>query len=704
MAVWLVRVLDETDPARTADSGFVDVDAAEWWAPHVRRLAELGVTKGCATEPARYCPDESVTRAQMASFLTRAFDLAPGPSTGFQDVSPSSTHADAINALAAAGITKGCTAEPARYCPQRPVTRAQMATFLYRAVAREPRIAFVSDMDQDAEIIAADTTGTGTRLLTHNFDEDLDPAWSPDGSRVACVTDRDGSFDIFVMRADGSDPQQITDDDYREASPRWSPDGTRIAYTRDTQPDQPRVDEFEILVVNADGSSAIKVADDGHDPVWSPDSSRIAYDWNSGIFVVGADGANKRLLARGRDPSWSHQGERIAYTTSQRPAQSSGPAPSAGSYTLSISHVSSSPQVDSVAPPSFEIHVINADGTGHAQISDSRDDKFNPVWSPDGASILYTGHSSLGSRPIYVMDADGANPRQVTGDGLHPAWSPDGSFVVYSDSAEIFTANSDGTGSRQITDTLGDTSSWDPVLSPDGTRIAFRRGFVYGSIYVIATDGSEPVPVIRDTDRWDLPVWSPDSTRLAYSTATRYSEGIESNHIAVVDADGDGAANLTSDHETLGEGRAVCPAWSPDGTHIAFAGRPGGESGDLEIWVMDADGASITQLTDNLDSEGCPLWSPDGTRLLYTIYRDLGDLFPASEIWVMHADGTGQRMLAETGESPSWSPDSTRIAYVSDRDGDREIFVMQADGTNQTQLTFNNDEDLAPVWSPLPKG
>ena len=411
--------------------------------------------------------------------------------------------------------------------------------------------------------------------------------------------------------------------------------------------------------------------------------------------------------------------------------------------------------------------MINADGTGHAQISDSRDDKFNPVWSPDGASILYTGHSSLGRRPIYVMDADGANPRQVTGDGLHPAWSPDsssivytrvgsytrsgayerpgfawyerryqtyvmqadgsyltriadsgttpawgnlpgwspdGSFVVYSDSAEIFTANSDGTGSRQITDTLGDTSSWDPVLSPDGTRIAFRRGFVYGSIYVIATDGSEPVPVIRDTDRWDLPVWSPDSTRLAYSTATRYSEGIESNHIAVVNADGDGAANLTSDHETLGEGRAVCPAWSPDGTHIAFAGRPGGESGDLEIWVMDADGASITQLTDNLDSEGCPLWSPDGTRLLYTIYRDLGDLFPASEIWVMHADGTGQRMLAETGESPSWSPDSTRIAYVSDRDGDREIFVMQADGTNQTQLTFNNDEDLAPVWSPLPKG
>ena len=171
----------------------------------------------------------------------------------------------------------------------------------------------------------------------------------------------------------------------------------------------------------------------------------------------------------------------------------------------------------------------------------------------------------------------------------------------------------------------------------------------------------------------------------------------------VVNADGNGAVNVTSDHETLGEGWSVCPAWSPDGTRIAFIGRPGG-SENAEIWVMDADGAGITQLTDNLDSEGCPLWSPDGTRLLYLIYRDLDEIFPPTEIWVMDADGTGQRMLAERGESPAWSPNGSRIAYVSNRDGDREIFVMEADGTNQTQLTFNNDEDHAPVWSPLPKG
>ena len=79
MAVWLVRILDGADPPPVGVSRFVDVDSSEWWAPYVERLADLGVTGGCATEPARFCPTETVTRARMASFLVRAFDL---PSAG----------------------------------------------------------------------------------------------------------------------------------------------------------------------------------------------------------------------------------------------------------------------------------------------------------------------------------------------------------------------------------------------------------------------------------------------------------------------------------------------------------------------------------------------------------------------------------------------------------------------------------------------
>ena len=94
----------------------------------------MGITRGCSTEAARFCPTDPVTRAQMATFLVRAFQLEPEPSNKFADVEEGNTHTADINALAASGITAGCAIEPARYCPVRDTIRAQMATFLARAL------------------------------------------------------------------------------------------------------------------------------------------------------------------------------------------------------------------------------------------------------------------------------------------------------------------------------------------------------------------------------------------------------------------------------------------------------------------------------------------------------------------------------------------------------------------------------------------
>ena len=134
MAVWLIRALTDADPPPVQeDSRFADVPADRWWAGHVELLAQIGVTAGCRTAPLRYCPERPVTRAEMATFLARAFNLQPGQPAGFGDVDEGSTHAAGINAIAAAGITAGCGTAPLRYCPERPVTRAEMATFLARA-------------------------------------------------------------------------------------------------------------------------------------------------------------------------------------------------------------------------------------------------------------------------------------------------------------------------------------------------------------------------------------------------------------------------------------------------------------------------------------------------------------------------------------------------------------------------------------------
>ncbi|MXZ96101.1 MAG: hypothetical protein F4Y99_09270 [Acidimicrobiaceae bacterium] len=134
-AVWLVRTVDGQDPEPISTSRFADVDAGQWWAAHVERLAELGITVGCGAEPARYCPDDPVTRAQTASFLKRAFRLDPAPPAGFVDTH-GNHHAAAIDALHAAGITKGCSAEVLEFCPDRVTTRIEMALFVERARTR----------------------------------------------------------------------------------------------------------------------------------------------------------------------------------------------------------------------------------------------------------------------------------------------------------------------------------------------------------------------------------------------------------------------------------------------------------------------------------------------------------------------------------------------------------------------------------------
>ena len=148
VAVWLVRVLDGGDPARVDESRFADVDDDEWWVPHLERLAELGVTAGCRTEPLRFCPDGTVSRGQMASFLVRAFDLDEAEPAGFTDTE-GTTHEANIDRLFAAGITAGCKRDPFRFCPDSAVSRGQMATFLHRAESRvgdrDERISFSID-------------------------------------------------------------------------------------------------------------------------------------------------------------------------------------------------------------------------------------------------------------------------------------------------------------------------------------------------------------------------------------------------------------------------------------------------------------------------------------------------------------------------------------------------------------------------------
>lgn len=124
IATFLDRALD----LPSGDASFDDVPAGHTHAEGIAAVAAAGITVGCA--PDRFCPNASLSRAQMASLLARALDLPDGVDD-FADVTGDDTHAGAIAAVADAGITQGC--EPGRFCPDASVTRAQMATFLVRS-------------------------------------------------------------------------------------------------------------------------------------------------------------------------------------------------------------------------------------------------------------------------------------------------------------------------------------------------------------------------------------------------------------------------------------------------------------------------------------------------------------------------------------------------------------------------------------------
>ncbi|MYB43919.1 MAG: hypothetical protein F4X74_03120 [Acidimicrobiia bacterium] len=136
LAKFLILALGETPTTRFGPSVFSDVDGDAWYRPYVDRLAELGITSGYGD--GTYRPKDVVTRAQMAVLLTRAFngiEAVETPAGVFDDVPASASYAGAVEGILAAGITHGCKTTPGRnYCPNQPVKRNQMASFITRAL------------------------------------------------------------------------------------------------------------------------------------------------------------------------------------------------------------------------------------------------------------------------------------------------------------------------------------------------------------------------------------------------------------------------------------------------------------------------------------------------------------------------------------------------------------------------------------------
>ena len=246
------------------------------------------------------------------------------------------------------------------------------------------------------------------------------------------------------------------------------------------------------------------------------------------------------------------------------------------------------------------------------------------------------------------------------------------------DQYDIYIMEADGGNQQRLTTTIEDEGY--PSFSTDGRRIAYGAE---GGILTINDNGAWPMVLLSGRAGY-VPAWSPDGTKIAF---TSWEEDL--GEIYVMDADGANITRLTDNLAYDGH-----PAWSPDGAEIAFTSY---RDGNGEIYIMNADGTNVRRLSNHSTIDTFPSWSPDGAAILFQSDRDYRG------IYIMNADGTNVRRLTSINYSshhPSWSPDGTQIVFHSYRDGDdAEIYIMDRDGSSITRLTKNPGNDWAPEWA-----
>lgn len=452
------------------------------------------------------------------------------------------------------------------------------------------------------------------------------PPWAIWGTAALALAVLAG-FGIWSLNRDArQEPIKVvplTTDLGNEYSPSFSPDGKQVAYSWTGEQD----DNYDIYV-KVVGSAVRPLrlttgpARDNH-PVWSPDGRTIAFVRRDGhlesVHLISPLGGGERKLADVRlslapNLSWAPNGKVLAISEIE-------PQGVSGLFAWDVQS-----------------------GEKWRLTSNQRFWDRGPAFSPDGRLLAYCSASGLYSNnDLFVLPLDSGfrpqgKPRRLTNQGFAAAgvaWAADGESLIYSASIEalenyrLWRVAVSGKNQPERLEAVDATATF-PAVSAAGNRLAFTRGGF-------------------DTD---LVRWRPGEKASPFLSST-----------------------MMEDH----------PKYSPDGSRIVFSSARSGEG--RAIWICDQDGSNLGQLTNKFSRfQGSPFWSPDGR---FVVFDALGSDGHWDIYRVPSSGGKEQRLTAggSDNSSPTYSRDGRWIYFSSDRSGRSEIWRMPAGGGEAIQVT-----------------
>ena len=527
-----------------------------------------------------------------------------------------------------------CAAQTRSHTSLKTITiRAREGTTLSFDISPDGR-AIVFDLLGQLWLVPA--SGGPARMLTNavrDVAEDLDPSFSPDGSRLVFRGERNGRTGLWLLSLDSDRPQQLTqlpNPDGFDGHASWSPDGRLIAFARAVPPDSanPR-GRFVIMSLHVGSRTLRELSITGipgrfvSDPVWQPGGKEIAFvtrmplgEQGGRVWMVAASGGQARPITdesvRALFPNFSADGRRLAYFA----------VDSAGKMQIWVQEIANG-KVAAQAP----IRVTN-----HADVTPTR-----IRWTPDGSALLYSADGRL-----WKANISGGEPKEIP-----------------------FTAQ---LSIKQRRPTLPQARLPEPgqqasargfmgiALAPDGRRIGM---LALGKFWIIPVDGGSPRAVADVPFEASSLAWSPDASEVAWSAGVADQEDLFATNVAT------GATRRV----TALAGREGNPTYSPDGRHLAFVHA----KDDGVLRVVDARASDVADLaqTRDLGSIGlnwtsAPQWSPESDGLLVSGTATTG---PASRAIFVSLSGQRQT-LTRFPNAPiflQWTPQHSIIFVRHDR-------------------------------------